>query len=78
MGIGGTIIGCGLVSYFYQGERVTPISPLGLVVATAGAFVILAFYRLLAGRIFHEGHRVSRRVRPPHRRRVAEVVPYEE
>src|SRR5918999_3527939 len=51
MGIGGTVIGCGLVSYFYEGQRVTPISPLGLAVATGGAFVILSFYRLLAGKI---------------------------
>lgn len=78
MGIGGTIIGCGLVSYFYAGQRVTPISPLGLLVATAGAFVILFFYRLLAGRFFLEEPRPSRTVRPPHRRRTAEIVQYEE
>lgn len=81
MGIGGTVIGCGLVSYFYNGQRVTPISPLGFVVATAGAFVILFFYRLLAGKFFHEGgaRTVIRNVRAPHRRReVAEVVRYED
>jgi len=78
MGIGGTIIGCGLVSYFYQGQRITPISPLGLAVATGGAFVILAFYRLLAGRIFAEGVPVKRVVRSPHRRREAEVLHYED
>ena len=78
MGIGGTIIGCGLVSYFNQGQRVTPISPLGLAVATGGAFVILLFYRLLAGKIYNEERRVLRRVRAPHRPRTAEVVRYEE
>ncbi len=55
MGIGGTVIGCGVVSYFVAGERVTPISPLGFFVGTGGAFVILFFYRLLGGRFFREG-----------------------
>lgn len=74
MGIGGTIIGCGIVSYFLAEQRVTPISPLGFFVGTAGAFVILAFYRLLAGRFFVEGDRhVRPRLRPlrrAHNRRV--------
>ncbi|MGE0756565.1 MAG: GlsB/YeaQ/YmgE family stress response membrane protein [Pirellulaceae bacterium] len=78
MGVGGTVIGCGLVSYFYAGERVTPISPLGLVVATAGAFVILCFYRLLAGKFIVDEPRRQRRVRAPHRPRTVEVVPYED
>lgn len=55
MGIGGTVIGCGLLSYFYAGYRVTPISPMGFCVATAGSFIILFFYRLLAGYWFVEG-----------------------
>ena len=55
MGVGGTVIGCGLVAYFYQGHRVTPISPLGFIVATAGAFTLLFFYRLLGGYFFTEG-----------------------
>jgi uncharacterized membrane protein YeaQ/YmgE (transglycosylase-associated protein family) len=54
MGVGGTIIGCGIVSYF-AAQRVTPISPLGFFVGTGGAFIILAFYRLLGGRFFIEG-----------------------
>ena len=61
MGIGGTIIGCGVLSYFIEGTRVTPISPLGMAVATAGAFVILFFYRLLAGYWFIEGEHPRRR-----------------
>ena len=68
MGIGGTIIGCGIVSFFYQGHRITPISPVGMLVGTAGAFVILFFYRILGGYWFVEGDQVAR-VRPPHRRR---------
>jgi uncharacterized membrane protein YeaQ/YmgE (transglycosylase-associated protein family) len=55
MGIGGTVIGCATLSYFYAGHRVTPISLPGLAVATAGAFVLLFFYRLLGGYWFVEG-----------------------
>lgn len=57
MGVGGTVIGCATLSYFSNGMRVTPLSPLGFAVATAGAFVLLFFYRLLGGRFFHEGER---------------------
>lgn len=56
MGIGGTVIGLGVLAFFWREGRVTPISPLGFVVATAGAFILLFFYRLLAGRFFTEGH----------------------
>ena len=55
MGIGGTIIGCGTLMYFYNGARITPISPFGFLAATCGAFVLLFFYRLLGGRYFVEG-----------------------
>lgn len=55
MGVGGAIIGCGVFSLFTEGQRVTPISPIGLVVATAGAFGLLFFYRLLGGHYFLEG-----------------------
>lgn len=79
MGIGGSVIGCGLVSYFSNGQRVTPISPLGLAVATGGAFIILFFYRLLGGKLLSEEPRPKFRVRTPHaRRRDMEPVPYEE
>ncbi len=61
MGIGGTVVGCGLWSYFYASSRVTPISPMGFCVATAGAFVILFFYKLLSGYWFKEGDGRSRR-----------------
>ena len=55
MGIGGVIIGCGAWTLFSHGPRITPVSPLGMVVATAGAFMLLFFYRLLGGRMFVEG-----------------------
>ena len=81
MGIGGVVIGCGTLSYFYEGQRVTPISPMGMAVATGGAFVLLFFYRLLAGYWFNEGgtgrmshiRRYGRR-----RRRRYEAMPYED
>ena len=79
MGIGGSIIGCGTLMYFYNGERVTPISPVGFLVATAGAFILLFFYRLLAGRFFVEGERARQvTVRAPHRRRRETVAEYDE
>lgn len=55
MGIGGTIIGSGTLMFFWKGHRVTPLSLEGFVVASAGAFILLFFYRLLSGRIFREG-----------------------
>jgi uncharacterized membrane protein YeaQ/YmgE (transglycosylase-associated protein family) len=70
MGIGGTIIGCGTLSFFYHGHRVTPISLVGLLVATAGAFILLLFYKILGGYWFVEGDLPPpRRVRRPYRRR---------
>ena len=65
MGIGGTVLGCGVVSYFGNGLRVTPISLKGMIVATLGSFLILFFYKLLGGYYFVEGEYVTRR----HRRR---------
>ncbi len=69
MGIGGTVIGCGILAYFAEGQRVTPISPAGMAVATGGAFIILFFYRLLGGYWFVEGEQISRRHRRLRRRR---------
>ncbi len=73
MGIGGAVIGCGTCSLFFEGQRVTPVSPLGVVVATAGAFSLLFFYRLLSGRWFIEDdallHAAPRRATPRRRRR---------
>ena len=69
MGIGGTIIGCSTLMYFSHGERVSPISPLGFVVATLGAFTLLFFYRLLGGRFFIEGDRGTQNRLPYYGRR---------
>ena len=57
MGIGGTVVGSGTFMFFWSGHRVTPISPIGFLVATAGAFILLFFYRLLAGRLIREDGR---------------------
>lgn len=61
MGIGGAVIGCGILAFFVPAMRVKPISVVGFVVATAGAFILLLFYRLLAGYFFVEGEGVRRR-----------------
>jgi len=69
MGIGGTVIGCGTLTFFYGGVHVTPISLWGLVVATGGAFILLVFYRLFAGYWFVEGDQPRRWFfRRPYRR----------
>ena len=67
MGVGGTVIGCGIWSFFFANYRVTPISPIGFCVATIGAFVILFFYKMLGGYIFREGE-THRRLLPTRRR----------
>ncbi len=48
MGIGGSVIGCGILAFIDPGYRITPISPMGFVAATGGAFVILLFFRILS------------------------------
>jgi uncharacterized membrane protein YeaQ/YmgE (transglycosylase-associated protein family) len=78
MGIGGSIIGCGTLMFFYDGQRVTPISLVGFLVATGGAFILLFFYRLLDGKFFKEGERRRTVVRAPHRRKRDAVVEYDD
>lgn len=78
IGIAGTIIGCGLLAYF-QGTKVTPISPWGFMLGTAGAFVLLFFYRFLGGYWFVEGDEglvggQSGRIRRSRRRRRSSYV----
>jgi uncharacterized membrane protein YeaQ/YmgE (transglycosylase-associated protein family) len=80
MGIGGSVIGSALLNYFWQGRHVTPISPLGFAVATGGAFILLSFYRLFAGRWFVEPGTPRQVVGPRvHHRRTRRRAPvYEE
>jgi len=54
MGVAGTVIGCGVLSYFLQGHVISPITPLGFCVGTGGAFLLLFFYKLLGGYYFRE------------------------
>ena len=54
MGIGGSVTGCGILSYIGAGARVSPLSLLGFVAAVGGAFVLLFFHRLLNGTFFRE------------------------
>ena len=83
MGIGGTIMGCGVTTYFHHGQRIIPISPLGMVVGIFGTLVILFFYKLLGGYYFVEGEYVtqSHRRRRSHgnrRRKVYDTAAYED
>jgi hypothetical protein len=65
--------------FFWQGHRVTPISPLGFLVAIGGSFLLLFFYRLLAGRFIREGDDLPRHgLRRVAGRRRDRVVAYDE
>jgi uncharacterized membrane protein YeaQ/YmgE (transglycosylase-associated protein family) len=78
MGIGGSVIGSGVLSYFWEGHRVSPLSTPGFLVGTGGAFLLLAFYRLFAGYYFTEGtvgrrtYAARRRSRRPRREVIIE------
>jgi uncharacterized membrane protein YeaQ/YmgE (transglycosylase-associated protein family) len=48
MGIAGSLIGCGVLLLFDTSYRITPISGPGFIAGTAGAFVLLLFYRILS------------------------------
>lgn len=79
MGIAGTVIGCGIVSFFWKGYLISPISPLGFFVATGGAFVLLFFYKLLGGYYFREDQGpLVRRTQFFNRRRQPTTVVYED
>jgi uncharacterized membrane protein YeaQ/YmgE (transglycosylase-associated protein family) len=53
-GIGGSVIGCGTVLFFWRDATVDPISVKGFFAAVFGAFTLLFFYRLLAGSFLKE------------------------
>ena len=76
MGVGGTVIGCSVLTYFSE-HHVTPVSPVGFVVATVGAFSLLVFYRVMSGRFLLEDapSAVPRpaRLRQRHRRSVTRI-----
>lgn len=72
-GIGGALLGCGVLAIVTRGNRIQPVSAVGLLVATAGALVILMIYRILAGHWLHEGS-PRRAVRRPRRSRPEALV----
>ncbi|MGC4002680.1 MAG: GlsB/YeaQ/YmgE family stress response membrane protein [Pirellulales bacterium] len=76
MGVAGSVVGCGVLMFLYDGHRVTPISPLGFLVGTGGAFILLFFYKLLAGKIIKEGGDVIEKIYlpAPHTSRGAKVI----
>lgn len=54
MGIAGSVIGCGTVMFFWREATLDPISGKGFLAATFGAFLLLFFYRMMAGNFFME------------------------
>jgi len=76
MGVGGTFIGAAMVSFFWTGYRVSPLSPMGFVSAILGSCLLLVSHRLLSGRFFREeGTGVGVAAAPKRRRRVAVTAP---
>ncbi len=79
MGIGGSVIGCGTVLFFWRDASIDPISGKGFFAAVLGAFTLLFFYRLLAGSFFVESssdedrdmHKTRKRAR---RRKLADEM----
>ena len=66
MGIGGSVIGCGTVLFFWRDAQIDPISGKGFVAATLGAFTLLFFYRLIrvpSQPVKDEAHAKSRLLR---------------
>lgn len=77
IGVAGSVIGSGTLLFFWDGARVKPMSFLGFVIAAIGAFILLFFYRLLAGYYFVEsvdGGPAPRRLRSLRRRRKVTVT----
>jgi hypothetical protein len=74
MGIGGSVIGCGMLMFFTNVPKVTPISPLGFLAATGGAFLLLFFYRLLSGSFMTESEDGDRYLFRRTRRRRRELL----
>ena len=60
MGIGGTVVGCGMASLISHGERVVPTGPLGMAVGFVGTLVFLFFFKLMSSHYFVEGEYVTR------------------
>jgi uncharacterized membrane protein YeaQ/YmgE (transglycosylase-associated protein family) len=66
MGILGCVLGAGVLAFMSDHLHFTPLSPIGFVVATAGAFALLTLYRLMHARNFNWA--LGRTGRAPRRR----------
>ncbi|MBX3441141.1 MAG: GlsB/YeaQ/YmgE family stress response membrane protein [Planctomyces sp.] len=80
-GVAGTVIGCGSLLFFLPNQRITPVSLEGFAAATGGAFLLLAFYRMLAGSLMptlqqQEAWLHANRVRRRKRNLLREIVGY--
>ncbi len=72
IGIFGSIIGAATL-FFFSGEKVSPLSIMGFLVAVVGSALLLITYRLLNGRAFPRGFsKVWKSRRGGHRRVVVE------
>ena len=49
LGIVGSVVGLLVLSLFVNDRQLNPISPLGFLAATGGAFLLLVCYRLVYG-----------------------------
>ena len=79
MGIGGSVMGCGTVLFFWRDASIDPISAKGFFAAVFGAFSLLFFYRLLSGSFFietsgHEDGDVTKFRKKTRRRKLAEDI----
>jgi uncharacterized membrane protein YeaQ/YmgE (transglycosylase-associated protein family) len=54
IGVVGSLIGCSMLLLFDSSLRITPISPQGFVAGTAGAFLLLFVFRILANSFIAE------------------------
>lgn len=55
LGIVGSMVGLLALSLLLSDRQLNPISPLGFLAATAGAFLLLVGYRVLCAWIFRGG-----------------------
>ncbi len=73
VGIAGSLIGAGAMALLANGLQVSPLSPVGFVVATVGAIVLLVIYRLMGERLAFSGKGLIWPRKPRHGRRVTVV-----
>lgn len=74
MGVVGAVIGCGALSFFVKDVKISPISSWGFVASTAGAFLLLACYKLFAGSFIRETEDRWIELDKPRRRRASGTV----